>query len=91
MPSVMDMIRWRDKWVRLSPSVRNSLISDSIAWLESEERPKVKPEHLPHLIQFENELQNMLNQQRLNETWFTMAAQSYGSFPFYAAFLRRVL
>lgn len=90
MPSVMDMIRWKDKWIRMSPAIRNQLITDSIAWLESEERPKVKPEHLSFLIDFENGLQAMLNQPRLNEAWFMAAAKTYGSFPFYERFLRRV-
>lgn len=87
----MDMIKWRDKWIRLSPSIRNQLITDTIAWLEAEERPRVKPEHLSHLINFENSLQQLLNQQKLSEGWFTMTSQTYGSFPFYERFLRRVL
>ena len=91
MPSVMDTIKWRDKWVRLSPAIRNSMITDSISWLESEERPKCKPDHVSHLINFENELQNLLNQQKISETWFSKSAQTYGSFPFFASFIRRVL
>ncbi len=87
----MDTIKWRDKWIRLSSSLRNSLITDTVAWLESEERPKCKPEHVTHLINFENDLQNLLNQQKISETWFTTTAQTYGSFPFFAAFIRRVL
>ena len=87
----MDMMKWRDKWIRFSPAIRNSLITDTIAWLENEERPKVKPEHLSHLINFENALQGLLNQQKLSEGWFSMTAQTYGSFPFYERFLRRVL
>lgn len=90
MPSVMDMIRWKDKWTRMSASVRNPLITDTIAWLESEERPKCKPEQLPHLVNFENELQKQLNQAKIPDPWFTFIAQSYGSFPFYERFLRRI-
>lgn len=91
MPSVMDTIKWRDKWIRLSPSLRNQVITDSIAWLESDERPKCKPEHLSHLINFENALQSLLNQQKVAESWFSLNANTYGSFPFFASFLRRVL
>lgn len=91
MPSVMDTIRWRDKWIRFSPSIRNQVITDTIAWLESEERPKCKPEHLSHLIQFENSLQSLLNQQKVAESYFTLNANTYGSFPFFASFIRRIL
>jgi hypothetical protein len=87
----MDTIKWRDKWIRLSPSLRNQVITDTIAWLESEERPKCKPEHLSHLINFENTLQSLLNQQKVAESWFSLNANTYGSFPFFANFLRRVL
>ena len=91
MPSVMDMIKWRDKWIRMTPPLRNQVITDTIAWLESDERAKCKPDHLTHLIQFETELQTLLNQKGLSEQWFLLAAQTYGTFPFYTAFIRRVL
>jgi hypothetical protein len=91
MPSTMDIIKWRDKWIRLSTSLRNSAITDTIAWLESDERPKCKAEHVSHLINFENELQNLLNQQKISESWFISSAQTYGSFPFFSAFIRRIL
>ena len=91
MPSVMDTIKWREKWIRLSPSLRNGVITDTISWLESEERPKCKPEHLSELINFENDLQNLLNQQTIAESWFTQKANTYARFPFYAAFIRRIL
>jgi hypothetical protein len=91
MPSVMDTIKWKDKWNRMPPAARNLVITDSIAWLESEERQKCKPEHLSHLINFETELQKQLNQQKLPDTWFSLNAQTYSSFPFFTAFIRRVL
>jgi hypothetical protein len=91
MPSVMDTIRFRDKLMRMNVSMRNQVISESIAWLESEERPKCKPEQIPHLIQFETEFQRLLNQQEIPETWFTMTAQTYSRFPFYANLLKRLL
>jgi hypothetical protein len=91
MPSTMDLIKWKDKWSRLSPVLRNGVITDTISWLESDERSKCKPEHLSHLINFENELQNLLNQQKVADGWFIQAGQTYGSFPFFASFIRRVL
>jgi hypothetical protein len=91
MPSVMDTIKWREKWSRLPVPMRNTIIIDTISWLESNERPKCKPEHLSYLINFENDLQNLLNQQKIVETWFTQTANTYGSFPFFSAFLRRIL
>ena len=90
MPSVMDLIRWRDRWSRMNASNRNALITDSIAWLESEERPKCKPEHLTHLVNFENELQKHLNQPSIPPAWFTATGQTYNSFSFFEKFLRRV-
>ena len=87
----MDLIKWRDKWSRLTPALRNVVLTDTIAWLESDERPKCKPEHLSHLINFENELQSFLNHQQIADTWFVKAGQTYGSFPFFAAFIRRIL
>ena len=90
MPSVMDLIRWKDKWSRMNSSVRNTLITDAIAWLESEERPKCKPEHVMHLVNFENELQKHLNQPSIPPGWFTTTGQTYGSFPFFEKFLRHI-
>jgi hypothetical protein len=87
----MDLIKWRDKWVRMSMSLRNGLITDTIAWLESDERQKCKSDHLSFLIQFETELQALLNQPRVSEQWFSTAGQTYGNFPFFASFIRRVL
>jgi hypothetical protein len=87
----MDIIKIRDKFTRLSMPLRNQLLTDTIAWLESDERPKCKADHLQHLINFENELQGLLNQPKLQEQWFVQVAQTYGSFPFYERFVRRVL
>lgn len=91
MPSVMDNIKLRDKLIRLSVPLRNQVITDTVAWLESEERPKCKPEHLSYLIDFENSLQSLLNQQKIEPAWFPKIAQTYGTFPFYDRFVRRTL
>jgi len=90
MPSVADTVRFRTSFTRLGVPMRNTIITETIAWLESEERPNVKPEHLSHLINFENSLQSLLNQKTIPETWFTMTANTYASFPFYDKFLRRL-
>jgi hypothetical protein len=91
MPSVMDTIKWKDKWSRMTAGTRNQIITDSIAWLESEERQKCKPDHLSHLLNFQNELQKQLNQSKIPDPWFTFTAQTYSSFPFFSAFIRRAL
>ena len=91
MPSTLDLIRWKDKYTRVSTAIRNQLISDGIAHLESVERPKCKPEHLSHLITFENELQQQLNQKQIPEAWFIRSGQTYGSFPFFDGFVRKAL
>lgn len=91
MPSVMDTIKWRDKWIRLSAPMRNTIITDTVAWLESEQRPRCRPEHLTHLVNFENDLQSLLNQQKIQDGWFGLRANTYGSFPFFAAFIHRIL
>jgi hypothetical protein len=87
----MDIIKLRDKWVRMPTGLRNTVITNAIAWLESDERPQVKPEHLSFLIDFENQLQQLLNQPRLSEQWFVQTAQTYGSFPFFDKFVRKNL
>lgn len=85
----MDVLRFRTKFQQVPATVRNQIITDTIAWLESTERPKCKPEHLSHLVNFENDLQRFLNQPKVPDTWFTTAMQTYGSFPFFEAYIRR--
>ena len=87
----MDIIRFRNKFIAMKTPQRNQFITDTLSWLESEERPKCKSEHVAHLVNFENELQQRLNEPTIEESWFTRVAQTYGSFPFYAAFIRRIL
>jgi hypothetical protein len=90
MPTVADLLKFRDKFSRLPATMRNIVITDTIAWLESEERAKCKPEHLSLLVDFENELQSHLNQSKIPEAWFLKVAQTYGSCGFWERFLRRV-
>jgi hypothetical protein len=91
MPSVMDTLRFHEKFQRLPMNLRNQVITDMIAWLEKEERPKCKPEHLSQLINFENELQRQLNEKHVPQVWFQHLATTYGPMPFYDKFLRRML
>jgi len=90
MPSVMDSLRVFTKLSAMKVQQRNQVITDTIAWLESSVRPNVKPDHLSFLVDFENELQQQLNQPTLSNTWQTKMMQTYGNFPFYDAFLRKM-
>lgn len=91
MPSVMDTVKFRTKFLSMKAPVRNQVITDTIAWLESSVRPDCKPEHLSFLIDFENALQNQLNKQTIPDGWFQQMTTTYASFPFYDKFLRRIL
>ncbi len=91
MPSVMDTLRFHEKFQRLPTSLRNQIIKDTITWLEKEERAKCKPEHLSDLTNFENELQTQLNQPHVAQVWFHHFTQTYGSMPFYDKFIRKML
>jgi len=90
MPSTMDLIQWRDKMQRLPVIMRNVIITDAVAWLESEERGKCKPEHVSFLVDFENQLQQQLNQRPV-DGWYIQMGQTYGSFPFFDRYIRKVL
>ena len=89
MPSVMDNLRFYNKFAALKVQQRNQVITDAIAWLESTARPTVKPENLSFLIDFDNQLQEQLNQPSIPNGWSTKMMQTYGSFPFYDAFLKK--
>ena len=89
MPSTMDLIQWRDKMQKLPVTVRNMMLTDAISWLESEERGKCKPEHVSFLVEFENQLQQQLNQ-KPTEGWYIQMGQTYGSFPFFDRYLKRL-
>ena len=86
----MDSLRVFTKLSAMKVQQRNQVITDTIAWLESSVRPNVKPDHLSFLVDFENELQQQLNQPTLSNTWQTKMMQTYGNFPFYDAFLRKM-
>lgn len=87
----MDFINFKTKFSGMGKGMRNAFITETIAWLESEERPKLtNPEHLPHLINLENHLQAALNLDKVPEGWFNQFQFSYGSFPFMEKLLRRL-
>ena len=90
MPSVMDLIHFQTNFKRMGTQVRNQIITDSIARLESDVRPSVKPEHLEHLVNFENELQQFLNQQKIDEGKLQRMCTTYASFPFFERFLQKM-
>ena len=90
MPSVMDLINFQNNFKRMSTQQRNQMITDSIARLESDVRPSVKPEHLAHLINFENDLQLFLNQQKLDDVKVQRLCSTYASFPFFERFLQKI-
>lgn len=90
MPSVMDLIHFQTNFSKMAQQSRNQLILDSINRLESDVRPSVKPEHLAHLINFENELQQFLNQQKIDEGKVKRMCTTYASFPFFERFLQKI-
>jgi hypothetical protein len=91
MPSVMDFINFKTKFSRMGKGIRNTFITDSISWLESEERPRLQnPDHLSPLVNLENHLQSALNLDKVPETWFSIFQSAYGTFPFTEKLLRRL-
>jgi len=91
MPSVMDFINFKNKFSQMGKGPRNAFITETVAWLESEERHKLThPDQLTHLINLENHLQAALNLEKVPETWFTTFQFTYSSFPFTEKLLRRL-
>jgi hypothetical protein len=90
MPSVMDIINFQTSFKRMGTSSRNQIITNSIARLESDVRPSLKPEHLEHFVNFENELQQFLNQEKIDEGKLQRMCTTYASFPFFERFLQKM-
>lgn len=90
MPSVMDLINFQTNFKRMSTQIRNKMIIDSIHRLESDVRPSLKPEHLEHFINFENELQQFLNLEKIDEGKLQRICHTYSSFPFFERFLQKI-
>ena len=87
----MDNLRFRTKFSTMAKQQRNQLITEMVSWLESNIRPDIKPEQLSFLIDFENALQQQLNQDKISDAWFQQLWSTYGSFPFYDRFVRKYL
>lgn len=90
MPSVMDLIHFQSNFSKMAPLSRNQLILDSVHRLETDVRPSVSPDHLAHLITFENELQQFLNQQKIDAGKLQRICTTYASFPFFERFLQKI-
>ncbi len=86
----MDLINFQTNFKRMGTPLRNQVITDSIARLESDVRPSIKPEHLEHLINFENELQQFLNQKTIDANQLQRMCTTYASFPFFDRFLQKI-
>ena len=89
MPSTMDLIKFSKFFTTLRTAERNTFVTETVAWLESEERSKVRPEHLSFLIDFENALQSTLNLKSVDQSFCMKLFSTYGSFPFFEKFVRR--
>jgi hypothetical protein len=89
MPSTMDLIRFSKFYMSLRTADRNKFITDTVTWLEAEERPKVRPEHLSFLVDLENALQSTLNVASVDQAYCMKLFSTYGSFPFFDKFVRR--
>lgn len=89
MPSVKDFVNFKLTFSRMDKGTRNQAITDTITWLESEERPKVQGDALSALINLENHFQSALNVERVPDSWFTTFQFTYSSFPFMDKTLRR--
>jgi hypothetical protein len=87
----MDFINFKEKFTRMGKGMRNVFITETIGWLESEERGKLtNPDHLSHLVNLENHLQAALNLDKVPDAWFSTFQFSYGSFSFTDKLLRRL-
>lgn len=89
MPSVKDFLNFKTTFSRMDKGSRNQCITDTIAWLETEERPKYQGDTLSALINLENHFQSALNLNKVPDTWFTTFQFTYASFPFMDKVLRR--
>lgn len=90
MPSVMDLINFQNNFKRMNTDQRNQIIAVSINRLETDVRPGLRPEHLEHFTNFENELQQFLNQQKIDEGKLQRMCTTYASFPFFDRFLQKI-
>ena len=90
MPSVAEILKWRDRWTKTPVTVRNGLIEDAIQWIESM-KTKCKPDELPVLLMIQSELQTRMNDIQISQQWFVTFAQTYGRQSYFDAFVRKVM
>lgn len=91
MPSVADILKWRDKWTQTPTTVRNGFITDAIQWLETVGKGRCKPEELATLTAIQEELKTRLNEIRISEQWFITFAMTYGRQSYFDPFIRKVM
>lgn len=91
MPSVADILRWRDKWTLTPTTIRNGFINDAIQWLDTVAKTKCKPDEVATIGKIQAELQARLNEIRISEQWFVAFGQTYGQQSYFDAFVRKVM
>lgn len=91
MPSVADVLKWRDRWTQTPTSVRNGFIVDAIQWLDTVAKTKCKPEELATIAEIQADLQKRTNELRISDQWFVTFAQTYGRQSYFDAFVRKCM
>jgi hypothetical protein len=91
MPSVADILKWRDRWTKMPTPVRNGLIDDAIEWLDTVGKMKCKPEEVPTVATIQAELKDKRNEIHISEQWFVSFAMTYGQQSYFDPFVRKVM
>jgi hypothetical protein len=91
MPSVTDILKWRDRWTKLNATVRNGLMEDAIQWLETVGKAKCKPEEVATLVKIQDEIKSRMNDIRMSDQWFVDFGQVYGQQSYFDSFVRKVM
>ena len=91
MPSVADILKWRDRWTQTPTTVRNGFIVDAIQWLDTVGKAKCKPEELSTLLEIQAELKARMNDIRISDQWFVTFAQTYGRQSYFDPFVRKCM
>ena len=91
MPSVADILKWRDRWTKTPATVRNGLMDDAIQWLETVGKTKCKPAEVTTLEKIQGELKARMNDIRISDQWFIDFAMTYGQQSYFDAFIRKVM
>lgn len=91
MPSVADILKWRDRWTKTPTTVRNGLIEEAIQWLDTVGKTKCKPNEVATLEKIQGELKDRMNDIRISEQWFVSFAMTYGQQSYFDPFVRKVM